>query len=1406
VPSQPRAPEPVELPIIEPDAPDAAERRAARDAALAAFRAAEQAHATQSSLLARLRVIAEDAKTFSDDTGVHALHVGLPVISLPANQIGTNKRVIAPIAFVPITLTVRTGRAPAVEIAAAGTGADLLQPNMALLAWVEQQTGTRFGELFEDADGTAPWRELAELVELVCRALQVPIEKALDVATPLVAMPRSDSEDVKQPRLLAASVLGLFPMTNQSLLRDLEAMAEGEKLAGPVESFVRVDVALVKERDAGASGSFGGEHLISHADPCQARAVRLAQRTVGLVIHGPPGTGKSQTITNVIGDHLARGERVLFVCDKRTAIDVVQHRLAHLGLGHLTAIVHDATRDQRELYRSIREQLDALPDAKPAAQAVGELAALDREVATLHQELLRHHRALHEPPSEHAQSFHALFGEFMEARAACGDQVGVNWSPMDVPLDALVPTEKLVREVLERGRSVGWPGQPWRGQLGLSLTDFLARPVADTKKRLDAVVDAAVRADETVVSGLPELYAGDALIRQSDALQALGDDLATVGDAPVPADPSPIARWAAASAETLANADGQLAALAPYADKLARPLDPELAIVERSASLPVAQIMVAIAQLSTYLAIARKWYAWFCRKRRRDAREQLQRFGLVLGADNAERVVGFLNGLRARRLLSECHDQVLQPGGPGALVPDHQLRAAIGYYGRLFGALRRLAEPTLAACAQAIRAALTDIVRRTELVTALRGVKARAAAITAIETTLADAKLFAPSLVERLSRELRAGGKLALYCGKLAEQADAIEGVLRIERALAELPAPIASVARELLERGVDAETGWNVVRGGIIAAELARRLAGDSILSALDGDGIRVRHERYRGLLARKRALTVATIVHRWTTRARERLLASTGSRLNGAGAELRRRLLLRGERALRLRQVISIGSSTADGDPIFDLRPVWMASPETVAQIFPRAPLFDVVIFDEASQCRLEEALPVLTRARRVVIAGDPKQLPPTRFFESAIAQSHDSEAETEQELFEEQQGEVEDLLGAALNLEIEQCYLDVHYRSRNADLIEFSNHSFYDSRLQAIPGHPKNRASHAPLGLVPVAGVYDKRANPAEAAAVVHIVKDLLAREHPPSIGIACFSLTQRDCIVDALDAAASADPEFGGRLAAARVRRGAGSFEGLFVKNLENVQGDERDHMIISTTYGPDPKGRFYRRFGPLGRAGGGRRLNVLVTRAREQVHLVTSIPAEVYRALPALEPGRTPNGAWLLFSYLQYAERLAELYRKEAERLAVKQLSRSVEPAGCQVRDSATGSPVAIALGRQLAIEHGLASDAHWGNEGFCVDVALRHPLRAEDVTIGVLTDATRFDKAADPVEWDQFRMSVLEAQGWKLFRLWTPQMFRDLDKSIAAVVETAAKFVAEEAPVPPPLVVPERPSAPEMLN
>ncbi|MFY0522909.1 AAA domain-containing protein [Archangium gephyra] len=227
-------------------------------------------------------------------------------------------------------------------------------PNTALIAWVERQTGKRFGELFADEQGQEPWREVNELAAAVATALELPAPAPFTPETLLSPTPRSEDESTAGAAILPCAVLGLYPLSNQSLVDDMRALVDGEPVQGPIESFLRVGVSLgaqgAPRKDAASQGLWraGEDRLVSHADPCQSRAVRLARSSRGLVVHGPPGTGKSQTIANAIGDHLARGERVLLVCDKRTALDVVKHRLEHLGLGSLCAVVHDAQRDQRE--------------------------------------------------------------------------------------------------------------------------------------------------------------------------------------------------------------------------------------------------------------------------------------------------------------------------------------------------------------------------------------------------------------------------------------------------------------------------------------------------------------------------------------------------------------------------------------------------------------------------------------------------------------------------------------------------------------------------------------------------------------------------------------------------------------------------------------------------------------------------------------------------------------------------------------------------------------------------------------------------------------------------------------------------------------------------------------------------
>lgn len=1311
----------------------------------------QKAWLEQQATLTKLRNIAEDARLYAQDTGAHVLQLGFPLLQIPPGRTST-RRILAPIAFVPVQVAVKSGRVQGVELAAAGEGVDRVVPNVALLAWIERQTGKKLADLFADEEGTDPWREIRELTAAVASALEIANAPIPGPELTLVPTRRSDDEEGDAPSILPSAVLGLFPLASLGLVRDTEGMMDGSiAVDGPVQSFLRAGVGLGNHATAATPGD--RERLVSTADPCQARAVRLARVAKGLVIHGPPGTGKSQTITNVIGDHLARGERVLFVCDKRTALDVVHNRLEHLGLGRLCAVVHDPQRDQRDLYLGIREQLDGLPEAPVDARAEGELQQIEKELDTLHRELTEHHHAL--SGTDGGPSFHELVGAWL-AEPAATELEGVKLADLE-------GHQRDVRELFERGEAEGWADNPWRDALGTSLESYLALPAATWRERLAAAEARAVGLD----AAPSELTypAGDAaaIATERDALATRIEDTAKIA-APE------LARWAAADPAAAARARTQLASVAPQVELIReKPLDAQLSRVQ--VAFGTAEIAVWLARLLTWLQVARKWYGFLFFGRRKAAREILERLGLTLDATAGDRAVAYLESVRTRLEVQAVQQQVLSLSAPALPADDQMVRDADS---------NRIALELITALpdrdAAWIRERLSD---PAQVVAALRASAQRGRALAAFEQALAQAALFAPAWLERLLADARAGGSVGAILGALVRRSGSIEGLLRMRGILRELPTGLADATVRLLDERTELETGLSALRRSALAGEIRGRLAAHPILTRLDAARLKSAHDRHRLLHGRRAEVVRRSVLHRWVSRQKDRMLAGTGTRLNGAGTEVRRRLMLRGERAMKVRQVIAAGASVEGGDPIFDLRPVWMASPQTVAQIFPPAPVFDVVIFDEASQCRLEEALPVLLRAKRVVIAGDPRQLPPTRFFESGVAMSDGQvEAEDEQGLFEEQQSDVEDLLGAALNLEIEQAYLDVHYRSSNGDLIEFSNRSFYESRLQAIPGHPRNRAKVPPIKLRQVNGTYEKRQNGAEAAAVVALVRELLSSESPPSIGIACFNLAQRDLILEALDGAAAEDSVFAGKLAAARARRGSGSFEGLFVKNLENVQGDERDHMIISTTYGPDSKGRFYRRFGPLGMPGGGRRLNVLVTRARQMVHLVTSIPPELYRSLPAIEEGRQPNGGWLLFSYLNFAEALAGVYAKD-------EIAQRNAPPALEVHPTRKPSGLAELLGSHV-VEEGRSAEIHWGNDGFTVDLA-HYPPGDPAQAGGVLIDGSRYDKSDDPVEWDLFRTGVLEGQGWQLQRVWSPQLFRDPDTVVRSLVPPAPAQVAQPA-------------------
>lgn len=1340
-------------------------------------KAAKQAADRQGRLLGKLRDIAQDAIDYYNDHGEQALFIGFPLLSLPASGdrfAGKSNRILAPVLLAPVNLRVRRTTKPGVSIELAAEGADRVMANPALLAWIEQQTGVSADDLFTDEGGEEAWKEIAEVIAHVAKAAGAePLEMGPE--TVLAAVPKSDDLPVGAA-ILPAAVLGLLPLANPGLLRDTRWMAENEAALGlPVSAFLKPaalmpaqDHALPEEEEydpastAQAGPDYAAEWLVTQADPCQAGAVAHARKSGALVIHGPPGTGKSQTIANIIGDHLARGEKVLFVCDKRTALDVVKYRLDGMGLGALCGVIHDPQRDRRDLYLGLRDRLQELPQSAAVPDPKKELAAANRRLSDLHGELRNSYAQLHAPEADGGRSFHELAGEWFEASAAAAYKSG---TAEGLTIEMLAQHRTDADEVLRRSLVAGWKENPFRGTIGIPLGDFLTK---SRQEHLDTLEKLWAVAKEADAAGTPALDPGIPPEAQAVALQALAEAIDGFGTDPLPA-------WTFAASKSTVTMDG----LAEHSAALDTALDRELVLQTKGAPLTMSVLGSHLLALATWQEKAKSWTKLFAFGPKKAAVAALQPLGLPSSDAAVTRAVTFYSGLRSRWMWTDLLDRLLafnsaEPAGDATL---QELRDRLPKLRALLDAAK-----VTAAAAQGPRALAWLAGGEgdgAEISGAARQAVQRAKQLAAVEAATRDSALFNEASRGAWCAAWRGGEAVAPRFEAMCGVAGTLEEVVRREDRMGTIAAPLREVLEEAALAGQDWTKAEPGIRAAALALEIRERLRRSPELARLDTKRI---ESAFAELLERsyeKQAAVRAHILHLWQQKWTRRLLATTGSRLNSDGAVLRQRLFVRGQKAMKLRQMIAAGAASEGGDPLFELCPVWMASPATVAQIFPREALFDVIVFDEASQCRLEEALPVLLRGKRTVIAGDPKQLPPTRFFEQALAESDDTSAETADEVFEQQQAEAEDLLTAALNLDVQEAFLDVHYRSRNEALIGFSNDSFYGSRLQPIPGHPRNKALSTPIRLIRVDGVYQERANVAEAKHAAELVAELLEEESPPSIGIACFNITQRDAILDALEEKAAADAKFAERLEVAKRRRGRDSFEGLFVKNLENVQGDERDHLIICTTFGPDPEGKFRRNFGALSRSGGERRLNVLVTRARDAIHVLTSIPRAEYLVAEVLPEGQKPNGRHYLYDYLRYAEKLAGIFERWQDE--IEHARRDAEPA---LLTGPTENPSRIveALGKTLFEGSRIGSTVYWGNDGFRVDVALTHPVLPEDVTIGVLADFTRYRKTSDPVIWEQFRSQVLRANGWELHRVWTPAIFRDAQGSIEEIVEGHARM------------------------
>ncbi|MBW1737466.1 MAG: DUF3320 domain-containing protein [Deltaproteobacteria bacterium] len=417
--------------------------------------------------------------------------------------------------------------------------------------------------------------------------------------------------------------------------------------------------------------------------------------------------------------------------------------------------------------------------------------------------------------------------------------------------------------------------------------------------------------------------------------------------------------------------------------------------------------------------------------------------------------------------------------------------------------------------------------------------------------------------------------------------------------------------------------------------------------------------------------------------------------------------------------------------------LKPCLLMSPISVAQYLETDfPPFDLVIFDEASQIPVWDAIGAIARGKEVVVVGDSKQLPPTTFFTRI-----DGDTEIDEDYIEE----LESILDECIAARLPTMRLKWHYRSRHESLIAFSNRNYYENKLFTFPS-PHQQGG---VELVYIEkGIYDKgrsRTNLSEAQAIVETVVDHFSdpERRDRSLGVVTFSIAQQTLIEDLLDDACRENPRIE-RFFSSEVQ------EPVFVKNLENVQGDERDFILFSICYGPDENGRVSMNFGPLNKEGGERRLNVAVTRARMGVKVFTSIRAD------QIDLTRTRStGVRDLKRYLRYAEE------------GPKALTDDIDFSTTDHYESPFEKQVCEWLRRRGHIVH-----TQVGCSSYRIDLAIADPQAQGKYILGVECDGANYHSASTARDRDRLRELVLRGLGWHIVRVWSRDWWENPQKQI----------------------------------
>lgn len=1042
-------------------------------------------------------------------------------------------------------------------------------------------------------------------------------------------------------------------------------------------------------------------HVVD-ADASQARVIEEVRSGRNLVVQGPPGTGKSQTITNIIAAAVRDGKRVLFVAEKMAALSVVHDRLVKVGLRDICLELHSRSANKTAVLAELARTMGA-------AGAIPSMPGAPVKLTEARDKLNALSDILHAQIGETGATPYSALS--LQAR-----YIGLNFPPPSINSAAIAEMtheqERQAIDVITRYGALleaeaGQGDHPFAGTQNLdlqpvdlarlgSLLATACKAASALEKSLQVPINAlGLTASISLSSAVPVAKTLDALNGLPRGGEIIAKALLEVPD---------LGRLKAALLAGAAWRSMRDAAESTFVDA---------AFHASSEALRGPLVHGSNSFFS-------RWGSAY----RGASRELASMLRIALPRTARERValVDSLAGVANQKSKWQADSDYCS----AALKEDWRGDATA------FDALLS----TAAWCENAVTATLPGThARMVELAK-------DAAALAEMQQGLRDSIDIARSAIEGIVQflDLAANvfGTLGLEGADLGVIASRLNGIAlstdryaawanleKLHERLVRIGVP--ELARRMQGGEFNGTTATVELR--FARAELLWRKARDA--SALLRDlGLEKRHELVADFMSLERQRLSENVVS---------ILAAHLAQVPlGAMGEMK---VIRGEIGKKRGHIALRKLFASAGTAVQRIKPVLLMSPISVAQFIPPGALaFDLLVIDEASQVRPEDALGAIARANQIVVVGDQKQLPPSSFFDRLLADEVDEPVEED---------DAADLLGNAAKLGMMESILSLcearglssrmlqwHYRSRDPSLIQVSNHEFYEDGL-ILPPSPLQEDPAFGLCFTRVEGVYDKggkRDNRKEGAAIVARVAEH-ARIHPAlSLGIVTFSTAQKSLITELLELARRTDgilDEF--------LREG--QTEDLFVKNIENVQGDERDVIFISVCYGPTTQGGRLSSmtFGPVNSEGGERRLNVLFTRARVRCDVFASFdPGDI-------DPSRTTReGVRILKRFLEFARD--------------GRMDDSVVSG--EMPDSPFEEDVA-----EVIRSFGFLADPQIGSAGFRIDMGVRHPERPGTYLLAVECDGATYHSALWARERDRLRQDVLEHLGWRFHRIWSTDWF-----------------------------------------